>query len=199
MYFFVAVWTQIQQAFRFKSSPDEIGMNNPISSRMFSGSDHHFSRRENGLAIAGEILSVFFSERLKRKARFLFPLFFIAESEKPHNNFSLLLFLQQNFSFTSNEQGIAYNSMMTCMEDKSGNIWFSSDYGTKLNDSIGGVWRNDGKTLTKFSTKDGLLNNAVFLLLEDKDENIWIASYNGGVNVYKKTQNMVRKLYQVRY
>ncbi|MEP6701108.1 MAG: two-component regulator propeller domain-containing protein, partial [Bacteroidota bacterium] len=90
----------------------------------------------------------------------------------------------ENFTFISNSLGIVYNSMMTCFEDKAGNIWFASDCGTSLNDSVGGAWRFDGKTLTKFSTKDGLTNNAVFLIFEDRSENIWIGTRNTGLYRY---------------
>lgn len=48
------------------------------------------------------------------------------------------------------------------LQDKNGNIWFSS---------WGGAYRYDGKTFTGFSAKDGL--NNVTRIIEDRKGNIW--------------------------
>lgn len=85
------------------------------------------------------------------------------------------------FDYITQLQGMVKGSMMGCLQDRSGNIWFASDYGTELNDSIGGAWRFDGRSFTKFSTKDGLKNNAVFLILEDRENNIWLGTRNIGL------------------
>jgi ligand-binding sensor domain-containing protein len=54
--------------------------------------------------------------------------------------------------------------------DKEGVLWFGS------ND---GVFRYDGMTFTKFSTKDGLCDNQVFSIIEDKDGSLWFGTANG--------------------
>lgn len=90
----------------------------------------------------------------------------------------------KDFKFITDSKGMAKQSMMAMLEDKKGNLWFASDYGKELNDTVGGAWRYDGHAFTKFSTKDGLTNNAVFLILEDKDGNIWLGTRNIGLYRY---------------
>ena len=87
----------------------------------------------------------------------------------------------KSFTYVTQANGMVNGSMICCLKDKSGNTWFSSDYGTELNDTVGGVWRYDGKTFTKYSIKEGLTNNAVFLMLEDPDGNIWVGTRNTGL------------------
>jgi ligand-binding sensor domain-containing protein len=72
------------------------------------------------------------------------------------------------------------------LEDKTGNIWFASDYGKYIGDTLGGVWRSnfsDGKTeeqeFTKYSTKEA------FFLMEDKVGYIWVGTRNTGLYRYE--------------
>ncbi len=53
------------------------------------------------------------------------------------------------------------------MEDKAGNLWFSTDGD--------GAYKFDGKSFTHFTTKDGLSSNNVTSIIEDKQGNIWFA------------------------
>ncbi len=85
------------------------------------------------------------------------------------------------FVHTAQLHGMVNGSMMACLQDRSGNTWFASDYGTELNDTFGGAWRYDGRSYTKYSTKEGLANNSVFLILEDRDGNIWLGTRNIGL------------------
>ena len=55
------------------------------------------------------------------------------------------------------------------LQDKNGNIWFSS---------WGGAYRYDGKTFTSFSTKDGLPRE-VTRIVEDKKGNLWFGASDG--------------------
>jgi len=87
----------------------------------------------------------------------------------------------ETFTNVTQSQRMVNGSMMSCLEDRSGNTWFASDYGTELNDTVGGVWRYDGSSFTKYSTRDGLTNNAVFLILEDRNGNIWVGTRNIGL------------------
>lgn len=85
------------------------------------------------------------------------------------------------FEYISTPQGMVKGSMMSSLEDRSGNQWFASDYGAALNDTFGGVWRYDGRSYTKYSTKDGLKDNSVFLILQDRAGNIWVGTRNIGL------------------
>ncbi len=68
-------------------------------------------------------------------------------------------------SFTKNE--ILSNSPVTrIIEDKKGNLWFGGD----------GLSRYDGKSFTRFTTKDGLINNSVWSILEDRTGVIWVGT-----------------------
>ncbi|MBP6236625.1 MAG: hypothetical protein KA270_13965 [Saprospiraceae bacterium] len=55
------------------------------------------------------------------------------------------------------------------LQDKNGNIWFSS---------WGGAYRYDGKTFTSFTTKDGLPRE-VTRIVEDKKGNLWFGASDG--------------------
>lgn len=90
----------------------------------------------------------------------------------------------KNFTFNSDLAASNKESFMSCFDDRAGNQWLTSDYGKSLNDSIGGLWRNDGKTITRFTKKDGLTNTDVFFLLEDNKGNIWIGTRNVGLYCY---------------
>jgi ligand-binding sensor domain-containing protein len=100
------------------------------------------------------------------------------------------------------------------LQDKKGNIWFSSWKGvysydgksfTKneslsnspvtriIEDKKGNLWfggggrgicRYDGKSYTCFTTKDGLINNDVWSILEDKTGNIWVGTRETGLYLF---------------
>lgn len=70
-------------------------------------------------------------------------------------------------------------SLNAIIEDKSGILWFASDYGKDLGDTLGGLWHanlpasnSSEKKFTKITNKD------VFFILEDKDNNIWFGTRN---------------------
>ena len=50
-------------------------------------------------------------------------------------------------------------------------LWFGGDAGA-------GLSRYDGKSFTRFKTKDGLINNDVWSILEDRAGNIWVGTRN---------------------
>ena len=74
-----------------------------------------------------------------------------------------------------------YNNCITSiMEDRKGNIWFTSI-------THGGISRYDGKSITHFTTKDGLLGDMTNSSFEDTAGNIWFGSIqnlNGGLMRY---------------
>ena len=74
----------------------------------------------------------------------------------------------------------------TCsiFEDRNGNLWFATEDGSGQMDEQGGVWRYDGKSYTKFTTKEGLIHNGVFCTIEDQDGNLWFGTRNMGLCRY---------------
>ncbi len=68
-------------------------------------------------------------------------------------------------------QGISTGSVRCNFQDKSGNIWFSTNGE--------GVYRYDGKLFTNFTTKDGLCDNEVCAIIEDKAGNILFGTKRG--------------------
>lgn len=78
----------------------------------------------------------------------------------------------------------AVNWAYTIFEDRNGNLWFATEDGGGQRDEPGGVWRFDGKSFTKFTTKDGLIHNGVFCAVEDKDGNLWFGTRYMGLCKY---------------
>lgn len=69
-------------------------------------------------------------------------------------------------------------------EDRNGNLWFATEDGRGQMDDQGGVWCYDGKSYTKFTTKEGLIHNGVFCTVEDQDGNLWFGTRNMGLCRY---------------
>lgn len=75
-------------------------------------------------------------------------------------------------------QGVMSGNVGCELQDKAGNIWFST--------SGEGVYRFDGKSFTNFTTKDGLTSNDVSAIIQDRKGNILfgtnsgICKYDGG-------------------
>ena len=70
-------------------------------------------------------------------------------------------------------------------EDKAGNIWFGSEHeDMSKRESLGGLWRFDGKTFKNFTVEDGLPNISVFLAFGDKAGNLWIGTRDTGLCKY---------------
>ena len=74
------------------------------------------------------------------------------------------------------EQGMISSYVRSIIEDRNGNLWFSTEYG--------GVSKYDGKTFTHFTDKEGLSHVHILSSLEDKTGNIWFGTYGGGVSKY---------------
>ena len=68
-------------------------------------------------------------------------------------------------------QGIVSGNVYCDLQDKAGNIWFST--------SGEGVYCYDGKSFTNFTTKDGLSDNDVSEIIEDKAGNILFGTKRG--------------------
>jgi hypothetical protein len=79
-----------------------------------------------------------------------------------------------NIQYLDIDQGMPSSSVMSIIEDKSGNLWFGIS---------GGVSRYDGNSFTTYSESEGLANNIVRSIIEDKSGNLWFGT-SGGVSRY---------------
>ncbi len=97
-------------------------------------------------------------------------------SAKEEDDKKLITAEKLRFSNIIENAGLSKSTIMSMIEDKKGNLWFSSDGE--------GVWRYDGKSFKNFNTEDGLLNNSVFCIVEDKKGNLWLGTRNTGLYCY---------------
>jgi len=72
-------------------------------------------------------------------------------------------------------QGASSGNLTCALEDRDGNLWFSTDGE--------GVYRFDGKSFTNFTSKDGLFNNTTTTIIQDKSGHILIGT-NAGICKY---------------
>ena len=68
-------------------------------------------------------------------------------------------------------QGIVSGNLHCNLQDKAGNIWFST--------SGEGVYRYDGKSFTNFTKNEGLPSNYIQSIIEDKAGNLWFGTSEG--------------------
>jgi ligand-binding sensor domain-containing protein len=77
------------------------------------------------------------------------------------------------------KEGLIRFHVVSCYEDKKGNLWFGT--------ARGGLYRYNGKSFTLFTTKDGLADNSVSCFAEDKLGNIWFGTEKGASRYDGKT------------
>ena len=77
----------------------------------------------------------------------------------------------ETFTTFTTDDGLASNTAISILEDRSGQLWFGTDGG--------GVSRYDGETFTAFTTDDGLPSNFVISILEDRSGQLWFGSVGG--------------------
>lgn len=68
-----------------------------------------------------------------------------------------------------------HNVITSIIEDKAGNIWFSSF-------SHGGVTKYDGATLTHYGIEDGLGDDMISTSYVDRSGNLWFGTRSGGMS-----------------
>lgn len=65
-----------------------------------------------------------------------------------------------------------FSDIILCgLQDKTGTIWFGTTHR--------GVYRYNGRSFTKFTTRDGLSSNTVWTIVEDKAGTIWFGTADG--------------------
>jgi ligand-binding sensor domain-containing protein len=88
-------------------------------------------------------------------------------------------------AFKNISQGGVFDSCAArpLLQDKSGNIWFGSEFGDMTRrETLGGLWRYDGKSFKNFTMEDGLPNNSVWSIVEDNSGNLWVGTRNTGLS-----------------
>jgi signal transduction histidine kinase/ligand-binding sensor domain-containing protein/CheY-like chemotaxis protein len=81
----------------------------------------------------------------------------------------------QNFSNYNKLQGLKHDQIRNLIQDRLGNIWFSTD---------DGVTKFDGKYFSHYSTDQGLNNSLILSVLQDSKNNLWFGTFGGGVTRY---------------
>ena len=76
----------------------------------------------------------------------------------------------------ANNQSGTIARIWSIAEDKTGNIWFGT--------VDAGVWRDDGTTLTNFTTNSGLRGNGIGAICKDNAGDLWFGTNEGGVYKY---------------
>ncbi|HIG53613.1 MAG TPA: hypothetical protein EYQ18_06465 [Candidatus Handelsmanbacteria bacterium] len=79
------------------------------------------------------------------------------------------------YTFTTAE-GLPANSNHDLLEDRHGNLWFSS--------KTRGIFCYDGTHFTSFTTEDGLADNDIRSIFEDRDGVLWIFTWDQGISRY---------------
>lgn len=78
------------------------------------------------------------------------------------------------------EHGLAHNRIRSILEDKEGNIWFSTNDGVSRYTPTA----DPKKAWTTFTTKDGLAENVVRTAMIDRAGNIWFGMHGNGLSRY---------------
>ena len=90
-------------------------------------------------------------------------------------------------TFTNVVQGGAFDEcgVTGIVQDKDGNMWFGTEAGEMtMRETIGGVWKYDGKTFKNFLPRGGAGSYCVFSIAQDKAGNIWAGTRNTGLYRY---------------
>ena len=87
----------------------------------------------------------------------------------------------EQFTILTTQDGLVSDNIGSILEDRDGNLWFST----------GGFWgpgsgisRFDGKNWKTFTVEDGLADNWVFVMHQDRDGNFWFGTMGNGISRY---------------
>jgi ligand-binding sensor domain-containing protein len=83
---------------------------------------------------------------------------------------------EENYSNLSEKDGLCSDFVNTIIEDKNGNMWFSSAHN--------GLCKYDGKSFTNITDLANIMEKRVGNILEDSKGNIWFAVHGQGVYKY---------------
>ncbi len=77
------------------------------------------------------------------------------------------------FSSFGTIQGLKTNQIRSMLQDRNGNLWFSSE---------DGVTRYDGRNLSHFDISNGAHRNSIVLcMIEDRSGTLWFGTFGGGI------------------
>ena len=76
------------------------------------------------------------------------------------------------------------NSLTAILIDKADNIWYASDYGNYIGDTLGGLWFHGQSSEAGEKSFTKITNQEIFFMLEDKDNAIWLGTRGTGLFRY---------------
>lgn len=86
----------------------------------------------------------------------------------------------ETFTKISLNDSLDSYTVLSIIQDKSGNIWFGTEAGdNSKRETDGGVWVYNGVSFKNISTKDGLSQMCVWCILEDRSGRLWFGTRNG--------------------
>jgi len=86
------------------------------------------------------------------------------------NNYGVGRFNGRALTYFSTEEGLSGAQVTGIIEDKKGNLWFTTN---------GGVSMYDGISFTNYTKEQGLSHNRAWSILEDSKGTIWVGTLNG--------------------
>jgi ligand-binding sensor domain-containing protein/class 3 adenylate cyclase len=114
--------------------------------------------------------------------------------------------LVKSFTHFTEKEGLLNNTVLSILQDQSGNLWFGTNGGLSKYDgnfvsiaddnkeqkfhkqnteqNISKKSKEASKSFTHFTEKEGLSNNTVFSILQDQSGNMWFGTDGGGVSKY---------------
>ncbi len=95
------------------------------------------------------------------------------------------MFDGNKYSHLTKDDGLPSNNVLSIIEDKKGNIWFTCVQGLiPDNKNDGGIAYYDGHKITNFANVKAVSNTNVYTIYADSKDNVWVVAKDIGVYQY---------------
>ena len=95
------------------------------------------------------------------------------------------MFDGNKYSHLTKDDGLPSNNVLSIIEDKKGNIWFTCVQGLiPDNKNDGGIAYYDGHKITNFENVKAVSNTNVYTIYADSKDNVWVVAKDIGVYQY---------------
>lgn len=91
------------------------------------------------------------------------------------NSDGLALFDGNKLSYLNTREGLSGSQVTGIIEDKEGNVWFSTDNGVSRYD----LSAKPGENFQNFGEKEGLCDKSTWTIFQDSKGTIWVGTLNG--------------------